>query len=1043
MRRFFAIIVLGLVMGTCMAAPVRNMPVVRIQPKGDTLRCFVTGDEFFHRLHDAEGYTIVQNPATGEYVYATLEAGRLVPTRYLAGSTEPAAVGLTPNLMPCKEELMRMHKAWEVPEQYRPATPKTSGANHGTLNNVVIFVRFSDESNLTSSSFSTIANMFNDSSASAVSMYNYFKRSSYNNLRVRTSFYPAPSGSTVLSYQDIYPRSYYKPYSATNTNGYTNSTESRNREFSLLERAVNWVNANSPVPTSLNIDMNNDGEVDNICFVLSGTYTDWNDLLWPHKWSLYDRYVYINNKRVYTYNLQLAGSGSHYFSVSTFCHEMTHTLGCPDIYNYYEYTNVSPGGSWDLMNNNLTPPQQTNSLFKYKYLNWFDSIPELRDSGTYTMQSLASGPNHAYKIASMNRHQWYILEYRDYSDTFDSSIPGRGLLVWRYNDNMNADNAAFDFFTIPNELWLFRPNSAVDTIAGTVSQASFGVSGRNSFSATSNPHPYLCDGTPDTSFALTNITISSDHRSVSFTFIPSGSRACGPLTTFPQTEGFESGDWGCWDYVSATTSNDNKVGVYDSASCLQAPHSGNYHWRFSSWSTSTDYNQFLISPRLQAGNPLHLKFYYKKSYSATENFSVRYSTSTNDTSAFVHTLSDVAVTTSGWHLCDLLLPATAKYVAINYYSNYEYYLYIDDITLRDTLGDIYVHDTTYITIHDTLTNVVHDTMTHWVHDTLTRWSVDTVVHHHLDTVYVAVVDTVYRTVMDSVLDDSLFGELFVEADDTEKGRCSGGGHYPMGSIVEIAAIPNAGCHFDHWDDGTTQNPKRVMLNGDNTWTAFFSREAETKREQPRLATVYVHDTVYEHDTVWVTVHDTTWVTAHDTIWVSRVDTVVVDVHDTIFIPREEHDTVYVDVHTVAYYSIVVTSYDPTRGYVAGSGQFPFGTEMSIGAIARQGFVFDHWDDGNTENPRMLHPESDMSLVAYFKTSTQGVEDVEEVVDIVCYAVDHHIVVENPQMRHIVLFNTLGQQILQSSGQKIVTSNLPTGLYLMKADNRSARKIVIP
>ena len=36
------------------AAPVKNMPVVRLQPNGDTLRCFVSGDEFFHRLHDAD-----------------------------------------------------------------------------------------------------------------------------------------------------------------------------------------------------------------------------------------------------------------------------------------------------------------------------------------------------------------------------------------------------------------------------------------------------------------------------------------------------------------------------------------------------------------------------------------------------------------------------------------------------------------------------------------------------------------------------------------------------------------------------------------------------------------------------------------------------------------------------------------------------------------------------------------------------------------------------------------------------------------------------
>ena len=118
MRRLFALIVFCLGMGICMAAPVRNMSVIRIQPKGDTLHCFVTGDEFFHRLHDAEGYTIVLNPATGEYVYAAIEDGKLVPTQYLPGRINPAMVGLEPGLMPSKEELVKLHKVWDVQKQH-------------------------------------------------------------------------------------------------------------------------------------------------------------------------------------------------------------------------------------------------------------------------------------------------------------------------------------------------------------------------------------------------------------------------------------------------------------------------------------------------------------------------------------------------------------------------------------------------------------------------------------------------------------------------------------------------------------------------------------------------------------------------------------------------------------------------------------------------------------------------------------------------------------------------------------------------------------
>ena len=399
-RRLFVIgMIFALAMGfESKAAPVFNAPAVRVQPNGDTLRCLLTGDEYYHRLHDEAGYTIVQNPRTGWWVYATKSEVRrtengerwdVVATDYVAGRVDPASVGLTPNVGVDRTTWLERQKRFDVPQQYQPkGAAKTSGRNHGVMNNVVIFVRFSDDTEI-STPLSTINAMFNDSTAGATSMYNYFKTVSYGKLRIPTHYYPTPNGNNVVSYQDSLPRNYYMPYDATtNPNGYQNDSERSSREFDLLERAVNYVNVNSPISTTLNLDMDNDGKVDNICFVVKGTYTGWSDLLWPHKWSIYDRYVYINGKRVYTFNLQLEGSGEHYFSSSTFCHEMFHTLGAPDLYRYDNNTDVTGVGSWDLMCSNTTPPQNMGAYMKWKYGNWLDSIPEIRVPGTYTLHSL-------------------------------------------------------------------------------------------------------------------------------------------------------------------------------------------------------------------------------------------------------------------------------------------------------------------------------------------------------------------------------------------------------------------------------------------------------------------------------------------------------------------------------------------------------------------------------------------------------------------------------------------------------------------------------
>lgn len=526
MRKVASILLLCLLTQSLQAAYVVKMPAMKVQPNGDTLYCFITGDEAFLRLHDANDYTIMLNPATGYYVYAVAGKDILYPTPYVAGTVNPATIAeLRPGATISTVELRRLRTLRKEPYReglkgFRPSEMKTSGENHGILNDLVIFIRFSDEDEI-STPLHIIDSMFNDTVG--VSLYNYFRAASYNKILIPTHFYPAPQDDSVRSYQDTNPRSYYMPYSNDNTNGYRNDNERATREFDLLERAVNYVNTYSPIPSSLDLDMNNDGYVDNICFIVKGTYTDWSELLWPHKWSIYDRTVTINGKVVYTFNLQLEGAGSSYFGTSTFCHEMSHTLGNPDLYHYNNYQNVHPAGTWDLMEYNLDPPQHTNALFKNIYGNWIDSIPVLRTPGTYTLHSISSPTNNAYAIPSGRSNEYYIVEYRNYDQPYEKAVPGKGLIIYRYNSQESYySNMYFDDGINYNHLlWLFRPNSTADTESGNYAQAHFNASsGRSAFNITTDPHPYQCDGTPDTSLNIYNITDGDSTISFTLSFEP-------------------------------------------------------------------------------------------------------------------------------------------------------------------------------------------------------------------------------------------------------------------------------------------------------------------------------------------------------------------------------------------------------------------------------------------------------------------------------------------------------------------------------------------
>lgn len=1068
MRKILSLFYCIVLCGWCVAAPLRFVPVAVVQPCGDTLHCFASGDEFYNWLHDAEGFTIVRHPKTGQYVYADrcdadpsaslLQYGvlpqGLCASPWVPGIDNPAKAGLEPSLMPTRAFLQAQHTAWNVPKEQPSTLTKSGSPFSGTLNNVVIFIRFADDSVCTSFPFSTINGMFNDSSASSESLFNYFHHSSYGSLRVVSYYLPAPAGNVVLSYQDSHPRNYFQPYDATtNPGGYNHDTVRRNREFTLLQNAVGWVNANCAVGSLPNLDLDNDNMVDNVCFVVSGTYTGWNNLLWPHKWSIFDRTVLLGSKRIYSYNFQLAGSGTGYFNVSTLCHEMTHTLGAPDLYHYDCYNSISPAGAWDLMNSNQSPPQQTNSMFKLLFTNWFDSIPQITDSGEYTLQSLASGPNHAVRVSSAVPHEWYVLEYRNVADTFDVSIPNRGLLIWRYNDRSGASNSGFDFSTTPHQLWLFRPGSAVDTVNGFVAQAAFGVGGRSVFNASSNPHPYLCDGTPDSSFSITNIHINGPaNSSVTFTFTPHGRQACPAVDTFPVAQDFESGDAACWTVQCMSASNSAEAGVVQTANGV-TPHAGAYQFRFSSFHRATDFNQYLVSPRLRHGHPLQLGFWCRRSNSATENLRVLCSTTSNSPVCFTDTVADFAIDANGWQQRVVTIPPQARYVALNYYSDYAYRLLVDDIVLRDTVGpDTLVRDTVFVHVQDTAYRSVTDTMVVWLHDTVTTVHHDTLSTHVVDTLFFSIVDTVERTAFDTMPYAPQLHEVAILPNEASRGRTSGSGFFLEGTRLEIAAIALPGYRFDHWMDGNRDNPRTITVTSDMMFNAHFAARTKGSGEK---AIVAVTDTIVVHDTVWLTLHDTVTLTLRDTLHLHVRDTFLHVLRDTLWLPLDEHDTFFVIIRepfpydTTSYLPLTVQTADPLMGQAAGSGLFPYGTAVQLGALPAEGYHFVRWSDGATENPHTIHVEASTLLTAEFAPGeTVGITQPSESPTTRVFTLGSRIVAEAPAALPIAIYNMLGQPVLLvGSGsdhtiRRTESSPLRPGLYIVRIGNLPASKVIV-
>lgn len=148
----------------------------------------------------------------------------------------------------------------------------------------------------------------------------------------------------------------------------------------------------------------------------------------------------------------------------------------------------------------------------------------------------------------------------------------------------------------------------------------------------------------------------------------------GGISEFPYVENFESGQ-GCWDLRSASSTNEVVIDEYsDGMSGLI----------FSSYNSASNYNQYFISPELHHSGDLDISFKYKKSSSSStgEKFYLKYSTTGTVTSNFTTIGSVVTATSTSWATYTGVIPADAKYFMINYNTNYQYYLIIDDLRIE-------------------------------------------------------------------------------------------------------------------------------------------------------------------------------------------------------------------------------------------------------------------------------------------------------------------------------------------------------------------------
>ncbi|MBQ8047594.1 MAG: M6 family metalloprotease domain-containing protein [Prevotella sp.] len=354
-------------------------------------------------------------------------------------------------------------------------------------------------------------------------------------------------------------------------------------------------------------DWDGDGEVDQV-FVLYAGLGQANggdsDTVWPHEWQLsdtsgdYGRKLSIDGVNIDTYacSNELAPvydenyeniTGYGLDGIGTICHEFSHCLGFPDMYD----TNYVADGmyTWDLMDqgsyngDGFVPSGYTS--YEKMVAGWITPVELDEESTEVTGLAALSEGGGAYIIYNKaNPEEFYMLENRQLTG-WDQSQYGQGLLVLHvdyderaWNNNIVNNDATHqrctiipaDGATTYTSKYMGYEYFDEDKVAGD----PYPNGGKTQLSDTSSPKASLfnanTDGKKLMHISITNITQNAD-GTISFSYAPTGVRAGEDPTPGPNPDGalfYESfndcdgtgGNDGLWsgNVASATFTPDNE-----------------------------------------------------------------------------------------------------------------------------------------------------------------------------------------------------------------------------------------------------------------------------------------------------------------------------------------------------------------------------------------------------------------------------------------------------------------------------------------------------
>ena len=185
-------------------------------------------------------------------------------------------------------------------------------------------------------------------------------------------------------------------------------------------------------------DFNGDGKVDFVFVVYAGygqAQGGPEETVWPQavdltyeSWDMYDG-LYLGQAAC---SCELRGNeGEDMDGIGTFCHEFSHILGLPDIYDA-AYSGMAGMVTWDVMckglyNDDSKTPAGYTAMDKYT-VGWLEPVVLDKPAKDLTLNPFSES-NEAYFIVNPeNSNEYFTLENRQQTG-WDKALGGHGLII--------------------------------------------------------------------------------------------------------------------------------------------------------------------------------------------------------------------------------------------------------------------------------------------------------------------------------------------------------------------------------------------------------------------------------------------------------------------------------------------------------------------------------------------------------------------------------------------------------------------------------------